>query len=394
MTGQLYSTRKYMSDYKKYREDIRNLTDVKGLGAQTVYPEIGRYMATGETKETKKSIQIRKQISRNTEHQLGLLAEELKFIEMQNKGYNKSIIAQEKLNSFLRKKVKLYNTTDRVISGEIEGLNEQEIISLALAGNYEEILNLSKGTAITEKSILEIEKMKNIIASENGKIAKKSLEILIQHETNLLKTKKATNLQVLESTIEMEKQLGINQDALSLLKNQLDLEIAIKKEKEAQTKLSSNTLKLYEISQKEGLMAAKQIGEFLQGRMTYQALQTREVFGTFKEYFPQIEKTMKALQFFKRGIGRGIPIEEEAIRQQSWQRPGIGIKRRAEAQLPEAAKIPPKVDINTQIAQIEVTLPEGSLENMAEHVGKTVKEFLLTNEKYQKDLMGKLRKYA
>jgi len=394
VTGQLYSTRKSIADMKKYMEDIKNLSDVKGLGQQTIYPELGRYMGAQEVPENKKSEEVRRKISRSTEHQLALLTQELKYVELQNKGYDKSAIAQEKLNTFLREKVRLYNTTGRVIMEQVEALNEQEVISLALAGNYEELLNLSKGTAISEKDILKIEKMRQAIDKAAIPIAQKRLQMLIQHETNLLKTKGATKRQVLETTIEMEKQLGMNQSTLSLLKNQLDLEVAIKKEKEAQTKLSSNTMKIYEIAQKEGLTAAKQISEFLQGRMTYQTLQTREIFGTFQKYFPQIEKTMQALKYFKRGEGRGVRIEEEAIREP---RAVTGLKARRTAErakaIPQVPIVPPKVDINTTIQQIEVKLPEGSLDRMAEETGKQVTNKLLMDEKLRKSLAKALRPY-
>ena len=228
----------------------------------------------------------------------------------------------------------------------------------------------------------------------NFKEKQSTIMLLVQHESNLLKLRGATNRQILETTIEMEKQLGTNQNALSLLKNQLNLEIAIKKEKEAQTKLSSDSLKLYEIAQKEGLTAAKQIGDFLQGKMSYQVLQTREIFGTFQEYFPQIEKTMQALKYFKRGAGRAVPIAEEALREP---RGATRLKagraaERIEA-IPKVPIVPSKVDVNAIIENIEIKLPDDILDRLMEETGAIFLGKLKTDETLQKFLAKAIRPY-
>lgn len=395
--------------FMRFIERFRKATELPGerqararkeltgdMGAGRLYPDIGRYMTPPRqaTEGLEEIEAINEGISNELEHRLNLLQKELKYIQLEASGAEKSFIVQQKLVDFLKEKVRIYNETDRVVLGEVETLSEQKVVTEGLKGDYKAILELADGLFLADKDILKIEKQRQLIISEREKLNQNMMEQLIRYELNLLGLAGATASQKIKTRMEMEKQLGQNQDSLSILKKQLELEIAIKKEKEAQTRLSSETMKLYKITQRFGRLPAREIGQFLQGQISYKDFQQRNIGGSFeifKQFFPQVESTLKALEFFKRELS--IPIREEALRQPEFMR-DYQARQRAEA-IPEITQaiVPPKVDINTLISEIKVQLPEDSLDKMAEETGKQVIDRLKTDEKLHKLLAQMFRPY-
>lgn len=178
---------------------------------------------------------------------------------------------------------------------------------------------LDNWTAINEQ---QVQSEKSVISEvQREKIA----EAIVQHRLDELKAQGALNSQLLKTEQNLRKQLGLTVDNEKSLQNQLATERAIANEKKLQSKLSSNTLKLYEIAKKEGTSVAKKIGDALAGNVEFSTFVRRggQALEIFKKEFADVFKEQQATAFFKgqrvpgetglRG-GQRIAIDEEAIR--------------------------------------------------------------------------------
>ena len=97
-------------------------------------------------------------IELETRLRLEELKEAAHYRKLEAKGVSDIQIAEQKLFDYVEKRVKEYNKSDILQEKITEKLSTQEIISLALAGNYQRILELSLNRIITEDEILEIAK--------------------------------------------------------------------------------------------------------------------------------------------------------------------------------------------------------------------------------------------
>jgi TP901 family phage tail tape measure protein len=182
-------------------------------------------------------------------------------------------------------------------------------------------------------------------------------KLLLANKIEELKLQGATNVQLAQAKILGTDQLKIKEDTITLLGNQLDLEKAIQEEKRLQNKLGSDSIKLFEISQTEGVAAAKAIGDVLSGETGFSDFARRggKNLEIFKKEFADLFKQQQALQFFTgervsgeptlRG-GSNIAIQEEALR---GQRP-IGRTELTRAQSAAEAQF-------TKITQVQTTVP-------------------------------------
>jgi TP901 family phage tail tape measure protein len=182
-------------------------------------------------------------------------------------------------------------------------------------------------------------------------------KLLLANKIEELKLQGATNVQLAQAKILGTDQLKIKEDTITLLGNQLDLEKAIQEEKRLQNKLGSDSIKLFEISQTEGVAAAKAIGDVLSGETGFSDFARRggKNLEIFKKEFADLFKQQQALQFFTgervsgeptlRG-GSNIAIQEEALR---GQRP-IGRTELTRAQTAAEAQF-------TKITQVQTTVP-------------------------------------
>jgi len=121
--------------------------------------------------------------------------------------------------------------------------------------------------------------------------------------------------QIAKARIELENQLGVNQDFNSQLGKQLNLLREITKERTDQLSLSNNSLKLFEIAQKEGTHVAREIGKALADPEYFQELVRRGQSSAdiLKSEFTDLFKVMEARQFFFSGQGQQIQIAERGI---------------------------------------------------------------------------------
>lgn len=162
---------------------------------------------------------------------------------------------------------------------------------------------------------------KVISQAEQQDIAKEILKV----ELDRLRIIGASNSQLLKAEDLYTKQLGIEEDSLDKIKRKLEYEKAINEERRLQNKLGSDSIKLFNIAQVEGVETAKKIGDVLAGEMDFSTFVRRggRELEIFKKEFEDLFKQQQAIAFFRgervpeltglRG-GTRIAIEEEAIR--------------------------------------------------------------------------------
>ena len=390
----------YGSSYLAMLQKINREKDRLGITPEEVTagmkfrPELGRY--TGEWTEEeieafKKEEEVIKRIKYENQIKLNLLQEGLEISKLEAKGLSKSQIIYKGLTAEVKERVKQHNELIDLEKVGYEKLEEKQILLLLEGREYEKLLALGGERIFTQDKLNELMKDQIDYEAASFKEKQSAIKLLVAHEMNLAKIRGTVSSELIEMNIEMNKQLGIGQNSLSLLKNQLALEVAINKEKKAGTKISSETIKLYEIGQKYGYRIMQQISDYSKGISRYigreaELVMKKEMAGKYAE--------REAYEAIKRGYFGVMEIQEEYLKP-GYRAPTPDIARlQKRAELPKIPTVVPKVDIKTAIQEIKVILPEGSLDKMAENVGETVKQALLTDEKYQKDLMGKLRKYA
>jgi len=243
-----------------------------------------------------------------TENRLKLMANELKYIGMQNEGINKSVIAEEKLVDFIRAKVKEYNLGKDVVEGELDAIKEQEAITLALTGDYEQLLGMFLNFLTAEEDVLAIEKMRQAITKQANSEAQTTTQLLVQNELTLAKLRGASAVDISIMTIALKEQFNLYKDGNSALKDQVKLEQEITRELLGQNKLSSDSIKLWKVAQKYGTGVAQEIGAVISGLTDPSQLSRvgQRIFG--KEFKGRADQ-FKAQRYFA-GAGAGIPRAE------------------------------------------------------------------------------------
>lgn len=223
-------------------------------------------------------------------------------------GNKQNSLDQEGANILLKKSefLKLEGTIKSELAAL--GLSEVEVEKRMLAFKEASALFTSK------EIILQRELVSHVAALEEIELRRSRARGLVDTQLEILKLQGATNLQVLQTRIELEKMYGINQTRNDLLRNELELNKEITKEKIHQNQLSSTTLKLFEISKQFGKQAATTVSEFLTGNIPLQAFETGGKFSNLmkvleKFFSPELEQR-KATEFFFQGQGREIPIPE------------------------------------------------------------------------------------
>lgn len=153
------------------------------------------------------------------------------------------------------------------------------------------------------------------IDEENKKLSELQKTGLIENQLKILELQGATNLQLVQQRIELERMYGVNKTREDLLRDELELNKAITEEKFNQNKVSSDTVKLFEIAQKYGRNPAFKISEILSGKIPEQDLSrylsnNNDLLKIMQEFFSSQLEQMQAAEFFFRGQGRDIPIPE------------------------------------------------------------------------------------
>jgi len=152
-------------------------------------------------------------------------------------------------------------------------------------------------------------------------------EVILSSELERLETQGALNSELLKAESLLRKQLGIEQEGIELVKDKLELERELRAERELQSRLSSTSIKLFDIAQEEGTSVAKRIGEVLSGEFDFSTFVKKggKELEVFKKNFEDIFKQQQAEAFFKGetvpgakglkgGAGIVLPVADEGIR--------------------------------------------------------------------------------
>jgi len=385
-------------------KNLKAISDLTGKTGEVL--EKGLQLRIEELRTTEGMAQATAGLGRLEKQKLDDLKQSIAYEKQREKGVSETSILMHKITNEVNKqnnyigeynKKNITSKKDIITIGDVLSQNVEKL----KAGGLESI-DIDKILALSKQAQVSSFKEQNDM-----------LKIQIEHEEELLKLKGATDSELLEATIQMEKQLGINQSELEILKKKLSLEIAINKEKGQAPEISSEDIKLYKIATEHGVTAARQISEFLQGKISYQAFQYRDAFKIFEEEFGTRAEKEKAAQYFKRGEGRRISLKDDAFRTPdliSEQRiktsaekftiPDFIRKQKMQQlaeeriQIPEVPIVSSQIDFKTTIEKIEVKMPEGTQDNLAESVGKDVIESIKRNSEIAKLLAKIIRPYV
>lgn len=134
--------------------------------------------------------------------------------------------------------------------------------------------------------------------------------LYLDYFTDISNTMGVTKRQQLEFNIEMNTTLGLYKDEQEKLKDQLELQQEITKEKEEQNYYSDESLKLIKIAQKYGMETAQNVQKILSGDVPveglfgrFQSVEERKTEAAFKELFKSKYEQIQAKQFMT-GTGR------------------------------------------------------------------------------------------
>lgn len=201
------------------------------------------------------------------------------------------------------------------------------------------------------------------------KDAQEIAKLVLNDSIERLKREGALNSQILLATQFRTQQLGIEEKTIDKLNRKLEIERAINEEKRLQGKLSSDTMKLFDIAKTEGVQVAKQIGDVLAGNLDFENFIRRggKAVEVFKQQFADFFSQQQALQFFQGNRvselpnlmgGTNIAINEEAIRKPLSQYDvNIALARRAAEQQFQrltniTATVPVTVNANIDISKL------------------------------------------
>lgn len=174
----------------------------------------------------------------------------------------------------------------------------------------------TKRDQFTEKDIkLQQELIEHLSRLEEIELSRSRSKGLVDNQLEILRLQGATNVQLVQQRIELERLYGINQSRADLLRNELELQKEITKEQLDQNKLSSDSVKLFEIAQKYGIQAVTPIADLLAGKLDITSFRPGAKFSNLmpvvEEFFPALLKQLQAVKFFFEGAGRFLQIPEK-----------------------------------------------------------------------------------
>ena len=224
---------------------------------------------------------------------------------------------------------------------ELQGASQVQIIKNRI--EYEKMLGIDQTriNLATNQLVLE-----QAIGEESIKLDNIQKNGFIENALEILRLQGASELQLIQQRIEYEKMYGINQKTENFLTNELTLNKAITKEKYNQNKISSDSMKLFELSQKFGSYTAKETQKVLKGEMGLNQFSLSSKLGqALTEFFPDVLKQLQAQAFFNTGEGRSIGVPETKSL--------TDFNKNLLPAMPERFKLP---DISTQISQINIEI--------------------------------------
>jgi len=294
--------------------------------------------------------------------------------------------------------------------------NQEELIKLKAQENNEIGLILKEiEQTIRAESQFETEQERSVKLRElENKLLESTISTnnkLIDHELELARIRGASSRQLFE----LDTALNIQLYGENAIKGSLDYRLAkekeITKEKLHQNEFSSQTMKLYDIALAKGVETAIEIGNFLQGNISYDTLKEMpRIYEIFKKEFADLDRQMKAEDFFSgmsNSFARMIPIMEkynDITKQMKANEFYSGRTNDYAKLIPLGEKIYPNklisetlkattpgvipnINIAPSFGGITINLPKGTLEELANLSGQKLTE-TLRNSKEFKDLFG------
>lgn len=229
---------------------------------------------------------------------------------------------QEAQNQFLK--------ITQGLRGKLSKFDLNELIVGIQSGDIKLDANLNKDSIVQQ---LQAQLGQKLVIEKDLEVKAKSItflstgetqdlnKIIIDNQLEILKSQGASTSELLKQESLLNKQFRIHEDVNTVLSRQLSTQRAINEEKRLQNKLGSDSIKLFDIAQQQGVDVAKAIGDVLAGNTSFDTFIRRggEAVNVFKTEFADVFKNQQAQQFFKgnrvSGVdtltgGSRIPIQE------------------------------------------------------------------------------------
>ena len=250
----------------------------------------------------------------------------------------------DKINVALKGKLSKFELTELIV-----GIQEGNIKLDANVNKQRLLAGLRKQLENTIISDVKIKVQRVNISFLTTKETQDISQSIIQDQLTSLKAQGATTSELLKQESLLNKQFNIFEDENAILQRQLATQRALSEEQRLQNRLGSDSIKLFEIAQTEGVDIAKQIGEVLAGNNSFDIFvrQGGKALDVFKDKFKDIFEQQQALAFFQgntvpgianlRG-GAGIPIQEQVVQNalpQAFNVQAAIAAQRATGQIPE-----------------------------------------------------------
>jgi hypothetical protein len=298
-------------------------------------------------------------------------------------GANDLELSYIKLNDLVSILVDRYNRLDKVIDGSIESIDEMSALSLFINGNFEDFLGLFKEMKLQEEDM-------NGLLGEYNNLQKSSINqvnTLISHELELARIRGASGKELFDLEMSL-KSIAYGEDKVTRsIENQLRLKREIVAQDEKRNQLAKGATNLYKIAQKEGLAAAQAVAEVMSGTQRFSEFsRTGDI---LKKYLPSEFEGLKSQQYFTESVP-GFKFPEELKSEAAIQ---LNQRLQSLEQNLERLPQPSPVNMATNISQININLPEDSLDTMAETTGRQVTERLKTDTNLQKTLAKLISPY-
>ena len=142
---------------------------------------------------------------------------------------------------------------------------------------------------------------------------------IVSNELERLRIAGLVESEVLKSKTALNEQLGIGEKQVDLARRELQIQREIREERRLQNDLSSESLKLFRIAQKDGTDVARKISNVLSGDTDFSSFERQggKAFEVFKKQFSGLFEGEKAEEFFKSAAGSRINIRENLLGRRS-----------------------------------------------------------------------------
>jgi TP901 family phage tail tape measure protein len=195
---------------------------------------------------------------------------------------------------------------------KLQGLSELEVEQSMLPILETKVGYISEEVTAQKQLIAHLQRLEEI------DLKRSKIRGVIDNQLEYLRLLGASGLELVQYEIQSERLYGIDQKRQDLLQNELSVQREITKEKFNQNKVSSDSLKLFEISKKYNVRVARETADILNKPLTENTLRNIEeknLTSIFEEFFKSQLEQAQALEFFlTTWEGLSIPTTEKLRR--------------------------------------------------------------------------------